>query len=175
MPEMTPLQSLIGFLRDARATPVLSPERQAPSAVYDLQYRLVVSACAFEIHAKANAGTHRITAPRLKLVQFIAIRPWLLPIVRRWSAARSVAQLSLLNSHLRQGFLGDGMHDDVVALLVARDVLRRSGGHLLSGVKGPFLTELHDTATRLDLFAAERATLSELLHVKITNSMLEGW
>jgi hypothetical protein len=167
----------IGELLSNRALPVIAPERLAPSAIYDLQYRMAVFASAFEIHAKPYAfGQRRIHSARLKLLQFIACRPWLVGMVRKWSEARYDAQLSLATSQrLRRGFLSDQMHEDVVAFLVARGVLDRSGAHLITSAHGDFLTRLHLTNIKEDLFSVERTVLKDLLAVQITNPMLEGW
>ena len=114
----------IGELLAGRAQPVVVPERLAPSAIYDLQYRVAVIASALEMHAKPyGLNQRRIHAARLKLLQFIACRPRLLGMFRSWSQAQHDAQLSFATSQrLRRGFLGDQMHEDVVALLVARGV-----------------------------------------------------
>src|SRR5690606_4111004 len=107
----------------------------APSAIYDLQYRLTVVACAFVRHARTDVlGNLRMQAARLKLYQFVACRPRLLPVVKEWSKHRSDAQLSMLSSQaLRRGFLSDQMHDDVIAFLVARNSLIHANQYLASG------------------------------------------
>lgn len=170
-----PLHSLAELLA-GRAQLIVAPERLAPSAFYDLRYRMSVIAAAFEIHAKPyGLGQRRLHAGRLKLLQFIACRPWLIDMMREWSAAQSDAQLSIASSQrLRRGFLGDQMHEDVVAFLVARGVLAKIGSHIVS-VNADFLTDLYSVSLEQALFSAERRVLHELLNIQITNAMLEGW
>lgn len=177
MAETGPLHTLAELLRGSGAQPLFSPERLAPSTLYDLQYRLAVTACAFETHAKAySASLRRIQGAKLKLLQFIAIRPWLVPVVREWAGSRRDPQLSLLMAQrLRRGFLGDAMHDDVIAFWAARGILTRNGAHLLSGTNVALLANLHSAMIENNLFAPEREALQQLAGVTITNAMLEGW
>jgi hypothetical protein len=168
---------ILAGLLAGRAQPVINPERLAPSAFYDLQYRIFLIAATFEVHAKPfSLDRRRIHAARLKLLQFIACRPWLLEMLRSWSAAQGDAQLSIISSQrLQRGFLGDQMHDDVVSLLVARGILVRIETHITSGDNFGLLTELYSMSIKQGLFSDERTALDELLDVKITNAMLEGW
>jgi hypothetical protein len=137
----------------------------------------MVNACAFEVHAKTDlTQARRLQAARLKLLQFVAIRPWLLPAIRQWSASRKQPQLSLIVSqYLRRGFLSDMMHDDVIAFLEARNVLVRVGDHLMAGENSELLATLHKAAIEDDLFVGERIVLQEIKSIMITNKMLEGW
>lgn len=170
----TPIHALAELL-SGRAQPVVVPERLAPSTIYDLRYRISVIAATFEIHAKPYGVTQRrIPAGKLKLLQFIACRPWLINMVREWSAAQHDAQFAISSYRLRRGFLGDQMHDDVVELLVARGVLVRMNAHIVSA-DTQLLTNLYATAVDNDLFGAERHVLQELRDIQITNAMLEGW
>ena len=173
----TALETLAALLQSGRAQPRVSPERLAPSAVYDLQYRMVIIALAFEIHARPYLlGRRRIGASRLKLLQFIAIRPWLVPVIRKWSETQGYAEQSVISpQQLRRGFLGDGVHDDVVGFLVARGALDRMGSHLVSGTNIEFLNRLYSTAAKGQLFSTALSALRELSNITITNHMLEGW
>jgi hypothetical protein len=83
------LKTLSELLQSGHATPSVRTERLVPSAIYDLQYRMFVVAAAFVMHAKGvDPFGSRIQAARLRLLQFVAIRPWLLPVIESWSAAR---------------------------------------------------------------------------------------
>lgn len=178
MPEQrSPLQMLAELLQSGHAQPVVSLARLAPSAFYDLQYRIVVVASAFEIYAKTWASEQRqIGAARLKLLQFVASRPWLLPAVREWSAASEKTQVSILPSQrIRRGFISDKIHDNVVEFLIAGGVLTRAGSDVATGEKGELLKMLFSTSVELQLFSTERRVLEDLKGIKITNSMLEGW
>jgi hypothetical protein len=177
MTDATPIHVLTGLLRGAGAEAVLVPERVAPSTVYDLQYRLVVNAYAFEQHAKLYlSGPRRVQSAKQKLVQFVAMRPWLVSVVRDWSKTQHVPQLSMaVSQRLRRGFLGDEMHESVVAFLVAAGALRHDGAHLSAGDNSHILGDWVTAAIDAELFVAERAAIDALGDIKITNAMLEGW
>jgi hypothetical protein len=165
------------YLLAGHATPVVAIERLAPSSYYDLQYRTAIIASAIRCHAKPYAvNSVRIQTARLKLLQFIACRSWLIPMVQRWSDAQHDAQLALLASQrLRRGFLGDSMHDDVTGYLVAMGALTQSGSHVICPAENGLLADLYNAIVEADLFVTERDALDELGHIKITNPMLEGW
>lgn len=178
MPEHeNPLQKLAEILQSGHAQPVVSAARLAPSAFYDLQYRTIVVANAFEIHGKAGVpGERRIGAARLKLLQFVACRPWLLPAMQEWSLASSFVQVSFLPSQrIRRGFIGDTVHDNVVEFLTAGGILTRVGSDVATGERGGVLRMLFTVSQELQAFSAERGVLEDLKGIKITNSMLEGW
>jgi hypothetical protein len=173
----TALQTLANLLQSGRARPILQPQRLAPSAFYDLDYRMFIVASAFEIHAKPFAlGQRRIYAARLKLLQFVAFRPWLVPVIRKWSETQGYAQQSVLSpQQLRKGFLGDEMHENIVAFLVARGVFLRMDAHLASGVNADLLKRLYFKGVEDKLFSPGLNALRELIDIRITNNMLEGW
>ena len=170
------LHLLGDLLHSAKATPVIRENRVAPSTVYDLDYRVMVTACAFHLHAKPYADGRRIRTPKLKLLQFVAIRPWLLPVVEEWSHARHDAQVSMLTSQrLRRGFLGDRMHESVLELLIAKNVVVRQPSHVRAGTYASVIEELYSEAVTSNLFTAERQALDALEHIAVTEQMLEGW
>lgn len=69
MPNVQSIRVLSDLLRGARAEPILTPERVAPSTIYDLQYRTIVNACVFEQNAKPYLlGPPRVQAARQKLI-----------------------------------------------------------------------------------------------------------
>jgi hypothetical protein len=174
MPERPAIETLSELLESGEATPMVRTDRLVPSAIYDLQYRTFVIAAAFDIHAKPYPPSgRRIHATRLKLLQFIAIRPWLLPVIEAWSSDED-EESTFSAQDLRRGFLGDKMYDDVVAFLVARRALGWMGTHLMAGPHVDPMTRLYASGTNAQLFAAERAAMAELAKMRITNSMLEG-
>jgi hypothetical protein len=177
MPEHTALQTLAGLLQSGGAKPLVNANRLAPSAIYDLHYRLFIVAAAFELHSKPYVlGRRRISTVRLKLLQFVAIRPWLVPVIRNWSETQGYAQQSVFSPHqLRRGFLGDEMHDNVVAFLVARGVFLWMPIHLASGPNADLLNQIYSAGVEEELFSTAIHSLRELSEIQITNSMLEGW
>jgi hypothetical protein len=177
MASISAIETLASLLESGRARPLVNTDRFAPSAVYDLQYRMFIVASAFEIHAKPFLlGQRRINSARLKLFQFVAFRPWLMPVIRKWSEDQGYAQQSILSpQQLRRGFLGDKMHEDVVEFLVARNIFNRMESHLATGPNASFLNRLSVIGTENHLFSPGIRVLRELKEVKITNDMLEGW
>lgn len=177
MPDLASLHALTELLRGAGAEAVLVPQRVAPSTIYDLQYRIIINACAFEQHAKPyQSGPRRVQSARQKLVQFVAMRPWLVGVVRDWSSTQHLPQLSMaVSQRLRRGFLGDEMHESVVAFLVAARAFRYDGAHLAAGENAHMLAKWAAAAVESALFVSERVAIDELHEIKITNTMLEGW
>ena len=174
MSERAAIETLSALLQSSQAQPRVRTERLVPSAIYDLDYRTFVIAAAFELHAKEVLPIgRRIHATRLKLFQFIAIRPRLMSVIRSWSAAGD-DETSFAAHDLRRGFLGDRMYDAVVAFLVARSALEWMGPHLTAGSNAELLANIYTAAVNADLFVAERRTLEELANVHVTNRMLEG-
>ena len=174
MPERAAIETLSALLQSSQAQPRVRTERLVPSAIYDLDYRIFVIAAAFELHAKeAPPIRRRIHATKLKLLQFIAIRPRLMSVIRSWSAAGD-DEPSFAAHDLRRGFLGDRMYDAVVAFLVARGAFEWMGTHLAAGSNAELLANIYTAAVSADLFVAERRTLEELAHVRVTVRMLEG-
>jgi hypothetical protein len=169
------LAAIAAILQGTKAKPVAAASGGAPSSLYDLRYRLFVNACAFELHSKPSLLGARIQRARLKLVQFVAIRPWLTPVLVQWSESADDQQSSLeYSQRLRRAFLGDTIHDAVVDFLVAHQALMPSGDHLLAGPSHSLLRSWHSIAEEKDLFATERRALRALMDVKITIRMLEG-
>jgi hypothetical protein len=175
VPDRSAIATLSALLEESHAKPKMRIERLAPSAIYDLDYRVFVVAAAFERHAKpAPPIGRRIHATKLKLLQFIAIRPRLLPIIKEWSTAKRDEDLSFTTQDLRRGFLGDQMFDSVVAFLVARGALEWMGTHLVEGKNAVLLSAIHTAAIDSGLFELERRTIEDLSGIKITVRMLEG-
>ena len=175
MPETDPIPALAELLRASKLPLAVFRDRFARSAFYDPHYRIMVIAAALSIVGKSDvSGTRSIQESRLKLLQFIGSRPWLLTMVQEWSRTRRSGRFSVFSpQRLRRGFLGDTTHDQVVNLLLAHGGLLRAGGKLISPATGP-LDGLYVMAVNSELFVAERDTLAQLSRIKITNKMLEG-
>jgi len=175
MSDRPAIQALSVLMQSGQANPKVRTERLVPAAIYDLDYRTFVIAGAFEIHAKALPPFgRRIHATKLKLLQFVAIRPWLLPVMEAWGSSEKEEEPSFSTQDVRRGFLGDRMYDAVVAFLVARGTLEWRGSHLAAGLHAERLSQLYAGAVANELFAAERKALNDLTRIKITIRMLEG-
>jgi hypothetical protein len=142
-----------------------------------LDYRVCLIAACFEVHAKEDeTGYRKILSAKLKLLQFIAIRSWLFPIVREWSASRNDPQRSAWSSQsLRRGFLGDSMHDEVIDYMAAGGLLIKAQSHLVDSKVDSRLWDIYRNVVSTELFARERKTIVDLKNLTITNAMLEGW
>jgi len=173
------VQALAAMLQNSPAKPQIVSSRLAPSAIYDVEYRTAIIALVFERFAKpkATSGQWSISYQRLKLLQFLTIRPWLLPAIREWSMAGDEQRgLAFAYSiRIRRGFLSDSAHDDVVRYLAACGLIFRQETQIVSGLGENGLTQVANSIVQNGLFASERNTLDELGGIKITNQMLEGW
>ena len=178
MERTNPIARLAALLATSNAEPDITAERLAPSTLYDLDYRVIVVATAFQMHATADRYSvrPRIQNRRLKLLQFVAMRPWLLPVIRNWSTTRSDS-LRLIDGEegLRKGFITDTMHDKVMQFMAASGALRREDVFVIPGVEPAILKDLQKVAEDNALFELEIAALSALHSITITNDMLEGW
>ncbi len=176
--QSNPIEKLAGLLQGSKATPDIVAGRLAPSPIYDVDYRNAIIAMIFEGFAKIDSVSQqrRILVSRLKLLQFITFRPWLMPAVREWSSGEVQGSLGLEHSvRIRRGFLSDTAHDDAVNYLTACKVLSRQGSHLLAGERANELTKIATATLQNKLFDNERRIVSELREIQITKSMLEGW
>ena len=174
----SPIEKLAALLDAAGALPDITPERLAPSTVYDLEYRVLIVAMAFQIHAAPDRFSNRprIQSRRLKLLQFVAMRPWLVSVIREWSLSRHDAQRSLASQEgIRRGFISDATHDAVVDFLVAAGALRREELYVVPGTNASVMFDLYSEAVERTLFDVELAALGHLKSIVITNAMLEGW
>lgn len=175
MPQSSNLSQLAELLA-GHAKPVIRPQRLAPATIYDIDYRMAVVALTMQRHGTKTAeGTIRIDAARLKLLQFIAQRPNMLPAMREWARSKNASGL-LRDSpqRLRRGYIGDGTHDQIVEYMIACRVLRADGQYLVTDKDSTYIDEVYSVANRNNMFGSERTALEELSQVRITNAMLEG-
>lgn len=172
------IENLAGLLQGSSAKPLLVPSRLAPSAIYDSQYRVAVICLVFDAFAKSQSilTERKISAARMKLLQFATIRPWLLPAIQEWSEESGQAPLSLAYStRIRRGFLSDTAYDDVMNFLVACRLFIREGGQIALGAKGGEVARIVKAIKEQGLFLSEGQAIAVLGDIKITNNMLEGW
>jgi hypothetical protein len=173
-----PIETLAALLDGSNAQPVITPSRLAPSAVYDVDYRTAIIALVFEAFSKpiGVGPERRISAAKLKLLQFVAIRPWLLPAIREWSEGLAQGSLDLIHSvRIRRGFLSDTAHEDVMNVLVASGIFLRHGSHVVTGQRADYLQQIASSIAHDGLFENEQKMIALLADVRITNNMLEGW
>ena len=172
--EDDPVRELAALLARVDARPMLVKERIAASTLYDADYHLALVACAFMTHAKPDAsGRDQMLAPWLKLLQFVAVRPRLLPDLRLWAETRRNADLETWRK-MPRGYVGDRIHDAIIDFLVAGDVLEREKDRLVGGRHVDMLRRLYERVTAADLFATERRVLDDLLTVRPNKTMLGG-
>ncbi len=147
----TESQILSELLTGTDAKLYADPLRSAPSSVYDLQYRTFVIAACLRTIGCSDGGFRKIASNKLRLLQFVAMRPWLLNMVR------------------------DGMHDSIVDYLVAAAWLYKQKGQITELLQASGLNKVYDDALKAELFTTERQTIKALDDLVITNDMLEGW
>lgn len=173
-----PIRELAALLRDSTAKPVIVPSRLAPSALYDVEYRTAVIAVIFSRFARTIAPSplRKISAAKLKLMQFVSSRPWLLPAIKEWSEVGPHEGLAFAYSvRIRRGFLSDTAHDDVVNYLTACRILTRQDTQVVEGEMIDTLLAVAKSVADGNLFSGEVAAIDELESIAITSQMLEGW
>jgi hypothetical protein len=150
------------------------PERIVRSTLYDLDYHVALIACVFFITAGDEAAqSPRMVAHWLKILQFIAVRPSLLPGFHIWAGTRRHQDLDTWQ-RMPRGYLGDSTHDRTVELLVAGGVLAREGDALVAGSRFADLRRIYDDLVAGNLLRSERVTLLELSHTRVNKTLLQG-
>jgi hypothetical protein len=173
-----PIHELAGLLRDSSAKPVIVPARLAPSALYDVEYRTAVIALVFARFARTIAPStlRKLSAAKLKLMQFIVLRPWLLPAIKEWSEVGPHEGLAFAYSiRIRRGFLSDSAHDDVINYLTACRILNRQDTQVVEGEQIGILVAVAKSVMDENLFSGELKVIDDLDNITISNQMLEGW
>lgn len=168
------VQALAALLRDTGAKPRVNPDRIVRSTLYDLDYHVALVACVFYMNsAKRTDNTLSVVAHWLKLLQFIAVRPALLPAFLRWAKARRRPDLDTWQK-MPRGYLGDRTHDSTIELLVAGKFLHRTADTLTSGERFHVLHALYGDIVARDLFRSERDTLRQLALIPVNKTLMRG-
>lgn len=168
------MQELAAILREAGASARVRPERIVRSTLYDLDYHIALIACVFFSTDFNNAASsHRVVAHWLKILQFIAVRPALLPAFQVWAVTRRYQDLDTWQL-MPRGYVGDSTHDRTVELLVAVGVLEREGDELVAGNRFADLRRIYDDLVNRNLLRSERATLLELSRARVNKTLLKG-
>ena len=172
--ESDPVRELAAVLREAGASARVRPERIVRSTLYDLDYHVALIACVFFITAGDEAvSRHRVVAHWLKILQFVAVRPSLLPGFQIWADTRRHQDLDTWQK-MPRGYLGDSTHDRTVELLIAGGVLARKGDELVAGSRLTELRRIYDDLVARNLLHSERATLLELSNTRVNKTLLKG-
>lgn len=173
-----PVRELTALLREANAVPRIREESFALSAMYDSTYRAIVLGLALETCAKKRAGENeaRLHDAKLKLFQFVAVHPELMPSLRGWLRAHQEGQRPSLNGWARfpRGYAADRLYERVVTYLVATGELGRDGAHVWLRQRDGLLSNLIRVVVAGDAFTRERAVLNEFATVKLTMKMLSA-
>jgi len=172
--EVDPLLELASVLREVGANPRVRRDRIARSTLYDLDYHVALIACVFFVSQDGVVSEPRgLVANWLKLLQFIAVRPALLPNFQIWAAARRFQDLNTWQM-MPRGYLGDATHERTVELLVACGVLARTGDELVPGNRFDNLRRIYSELLAKNLLQSERGVLLELSRTKVNKTLLKG-
>lgn len=171
-----PVAQLTALLREAKAIPRLRAEAVAPSSIYDALYRIIVVALTMSVCGERKVeGALTLPLAKLKLMQFVAVHPELLPSLRGWVTAHVNGERPSLAGWARfpRGYAADTIHDGVLTYLIATGELNpdRKNVNTRSDGRG-LLAALTEIAVSKDSFSGERRTLEELSVMKITLKML---
>ncbi len=172
------LEKLASLLVGSGATAVISKSALPTSAIYDVDYRTAVIGLIFEAFSSSSgkAGNRKISAARLKMLQFAVMRPAMIRVLAEWSKEDAQSPLALRHSiRMRHAFVADTAHDDMVKLLIVCGIFERNSGQIFSGSKMVKLVNIVAEIKQRELFTEERNRITELSTIKITNAMLEGW
>ncbi len=169
-----PVQELATVLREAGVSPRVRPERIVRSTLYDLDYHVALIACVFFVSADDDASrSPQVVAHWLKVLQFVAVRPSLLPNFQVWASTRRHQDLDTWQL-MPRGYLGDSTHDRTVELLIAGGVLAREGDTLIAGSRFFDLRRTYNDLVGIDLLRSERVTLLELSRTRTNKTLLKG-
>ena len=172
--ELDPVRELTALLREVGASPRVSPERIVRSTLYDLDYHVALIACVFFITAKEETtNPRRVVAHWLKILQFVAVRPTLLPDFQIWARTRRHQNLETWQK-MPRGYIGDTTHDNTVELLLAGGVLARDDDALVAGPRFADLQQIYDDVVGKDLLQSERGTLMKLTNIPANKTLLKG-
>lgn len=172
--ETDPVRELALELKEAGASARVRVDRIARSTLYDMDYHIALIACVFfSAHETGTTSSHCVVAQWMKVLQFIAVRPSLLPDFKIWATSRRHQDLEAWQK-MPRGYLGDSTHDRTVELLVAGGVLARQHDALVAGSRFADLRQLYNSLVSRDLLQSERATLLELSHIRVNKTLLKG-
>jgi hypothetical protein len=166
---------LAAVLANAGLRPTLSASRVFKSAIYDPGYRLCLIALSFQILAKEQEDKRFLNTTILKLAQFVAARPTLLPTLESWlsSEKEQPEPLSWYVNMMPRGFKQDGLHDRIVEYLLVTRELSESGKNLV-WCNAPVLTRAWSCIYDQELFTTERRVVARLKALRLTLKSVGG-
>lgn len=171
-------EQLAALLREAKVTPTLRSECVTPSAIYDPTYRIAIIALTLRTCGRPKSGAGlSLASAKLKLFQFVAVHPHLLPSLRGWVDAYDKGERPSLDGWARfpRGYASDSLCEKLVEYLLASGHLRRVGSNVVDAAEStPFVTQLLAKLDENDLFEDERRVLMELAQMRITLEMLRA-
>lgn len=173
------IERLSNVLREAGAVPSVRPELIAPSSIYDPVYRVGIIGCAFSLCAEWDGQRRRrMNRYHLKLLQFVAIHPALLPQLMRWVAdSKSPAQVPVERwLGFPAGYVADSLHDQVIEYLTATGELSLVGRNLTVSWPFPAQSYLHRVVQLIvetSAFRREKDVLRELAAIRFSRRMLD--
>ena len=170
------MDSQLAELLGGHARPVIRPQRLAPATIYDLDYRMAVIALTiWKLGTETDEGDLKIDSARLKLFQFVAQRPTMLPAMGEWAKSKHASGLLRDSSQrLRRGYLGDSTHDQVIEYMIACKSLRAEGRNFIAKKSDKYIGGIVAEAESQEMFVTERLALQELGALRVTNTMMEG-
>lgn len=166
-----PVAALGAALQLANATAKLNRKRIVRSTLHDANYHVAIIASAMRLHAEGDCK--RVLSAWLKLLQFVAARPSLLPRLQEYASSRRQHDLDKW-ALMPRGYMGDQTHDGVVDYLVAARMLREDGDYLEAGPRYATLEAVGADIERAQMFSGERRILDALRSIKPNKIMLGG-
>jgi len=168
------VESLAALLREVGAAPRISRAPVVRSTLYDLDYHVAIVASVFALNGQERTdGTRSMVPHWLKLLQFVAVRPTLLPRFQAWATTRRQSRVGRLHE-MPRGFLGDVTHDRTVEFLVASSVLYRGPDALFGGERFDVLELVWREILERNLLAREREVLRAMAAIPVNKTLLGG-
>jgi hypothetical protein len=170
-PNEDPVVTLGAALALTDATAKLNRKRIVRSTLHDANYHVAIVASAMRMHA--DGSEKKILSAWLKLLQFVAARPALLPRLQEYVDSRRRHDLQKW-ALMPRGYMGDQTHDGVVDFLVAAGMLREDGDYLAAGPRYAALEAVAAAVEGAQIFSGERRILEALRAIKPNKTMLGG-
>jgi hypothetical protein len=165
------VSELLELLSQAQATPRFRADRVPRSILYDPAYRCVAIALSIE---HGSDREHALNTDKLKLYQFVSIRPRVLfPLVAWVENQRTGGRVGLLDwVGFPRGYAQDNLHEKVMTYLLATGELEKTGSRVAIAHGSKYLTTLLTAISETGAFEREVNVLKALKGLRITKEML---